>query len=108
MRNYLRHRRTLFIFLIVSLVFEVLLYIYLFNNMEYIIAQLAEIYKELSFEKLKSLFSVSNGVDITINSFMYAFGFYSILTHKVSYFNLFHAILVLAVFSRIIISYLNM
>lgn len=108
MRNYVHHRRTLIVFLVLSFIFEVLLYNYLFSNMDYIISQLSEIYRELTFEKLRSVFQVSNGVDITINIFMYVFGFHAVFSHKVTQYNMFHAVLILAVFSRIVISYLNM
>jgi hypothetical protein len=108
MRSYLQHRKTLAIFLGLNMVFEIMLYIYLFSNMNYMIAQLGEIYKEMSIEKLATVFCVCNGIDILINIFVYTFGFYALYTHKITFYNLFNGALVIAVFSRIIISYLNM
>lgn len=108
MRNYLHHRRTLTILLLINMVFEMLLYTYLFLNLDFILAQLAEVYRELSYEELTLVFQVSNCADIAINVFVYVFGFYTLYSHKVSYFNIFNAILVIAIFSRIVISYLNM
>jgi hypothetical protein len=108
MKSYMHHRKTMFIFLLLNMTFELLLYYYLFTNKEYMIAQLGEIYKEMSIERLATVFSVCNGIDMIINLFAYSFGFYAVYSHKVTCYNLFNGILVLAVFSRIIISYLNM
>ena len=107
MRNYLHHRKVLMVFLALNLAFEILLYSYLFFNMEYIITQLAQIYKELTVEKLHRVFLICNGIDIFINFFMYSFAFYSVLTHKASKFSIFNSLLIIAIFSRIITSYLN-
>jgi hypothetical protein len=56
MRNYIHHRRTLLLFLTLNFLFEMLLYVYLFGNMDYILAQLGEIYREMTIEKLTKVF----------------------------------------------------
>ena len=108
MKKYRDHRLYLGIFLCLNMVFEVLLYTYLFKNMDFIISQLSEIYRDLTLEKLQRVFIVSNLVDIIVNIFMYGMGFLALKTHKVTVYNSYHWVLMLSIFSRIVISYLNM
>jgi hypothetical protein len=93
--------------LFLSLAFEISLYFYLFSNMNFIITELGQIYREISLQKLALIFKISNSVDMVINAMMYFFGFYSLYTHKATSYSIFHGCLILAVFSRIVISYLN-
>jgi len=104
----MHHRLILAAFVFLSLAFEVVLYYYLFANSDFIIQQLSQVYREISPERLHTVFLVSNFIDMGINTFVYVMGFLSLFTHKVTYYNVFHGLLILAVFSRIIISYLNM
>ena len=108
MKKYRDHRLYLGIFLCLNMVFEVLLYSYLFKNMDFIISQLSEIYRDLTVEKLQRVFIVSNLIDIIVNIFMYGMGFLALKTHKVTVYNSYHWVLMLSIFSRIVISYLNM
>ena len=107
LRAYLWHRKVFALCLFLSLAFEVSLYFYLFSNMNFIVTELAQIYREISLQKLALIFKVSNSIDLCINALMYTFGFYALFTHKAHTYSIFHGCLILAVFSRIVISYLN-
>ncbi|CDW85792.1 UNKNOWN [Stylonychia lemnae] len=108
MNKYNEHRRNLTYFLVINFVFEIMLYYYLFSNMDFIISQLSEIYRDLTIEKLNRVFKLSNGIDIIVNMFMYSLGYMALKTHKITIFNAYHWVLMIAIFSRIVISYLNM
>jgi len=108
MLKYNEHRKNLMYFLIVNLMFEMMLYYYLFTNMDFIISQLSEIYRDLTIEKLNKVFMLSNGIDIVINILMYSLGYLSLKSHKITLYNAYHWVLMLSIFSRIVISYLNM
>eukprot|EP00347_Sterkiella_histriomuscorum_P021773 403332815 len=107
MKKYNAHRRNLKFFLIVNLLFEIMLYYYLFSNMDFIVSQLSEIYRDLTIEKLYRVFEMSNGIDMVINVAMYTLGYIALSSHKITIFNAYHWVLMMSIFSRIVISYLN-
>ena len=46
-------------------------------------------------------------MDTAINLFVYILGYYGLCSHKARYMGLFNQILLLSVFSKIVLSYLN-
>ena len=95
------------ILLTLNLIYEVLLVVYIAINHEFIISQLGEIYRNLSVDAIGKAFIVGYSVDGAINIFVYSTGFYALYTHKAKYYNIFNNLLLLSVFTRIVISYLN-
>ena len=63
---------------------------------------------DLPLEKLTRIFLISNGVDMIINICMYTYAYKAVKTHKITVYNTFNWILMASIFSRIVISYLNM
>ena len=107
LQNYLHHRKVLSVLLTLNLIYELLLLIYIIVNHEFIIAQLGEIYRNLSMEAISQAFLTGYSVDIAINLFVYSTGYYALWTHKAKFYNIFNNLLLFAVFSTIVISYLN-
>ena len=95
------------ILLTLNLIYEVLLIVYIAINHEFIITQLAEIYRNLSMDAIGKAFLAGYSIDSVINFFVYFTGFYGLYTHKAKYYNIFNNLLLLSVFTRIVISYLN-
>jgi len=106
-KNYMYHRKVLCVFLVLSVMYEFCLDVYLWKNKEFIITQLTEVYKNLDVDKLTNLFIYSNTIDLMLNLTLYGFGFYSLRTHKVNTFQWFNTLMLMSIFTRIIISYLN-
>ena len=107
LNNYLHHRMVLLTLLSLNLAYELLLLLYIIINREFVIIQLGEIYRNLSIEAISQAFVTGYSIDTVINVFVYILGFYGLCTHKVRYLGLFNQILLLSVFSRIVLSYLN-
>lgn len=105
--NYVHHRKVLFILLTLTLCYEVALIVYLAVNRDFMLAQLVEIYRNFGNENVKSAFYWSFLVDFVIGSFTYGTGFWALKTHKVKLFNVFGNFLLISVFSKILLSYLN-
>ena len=106
-QNYIHHRKVLFILLSLTLVYELILIGYLLVNLDFIMAQLAEIYRNFGVQSIKSAFYWSFFVDLVIGIFSYTMGFYALRTHKVKLYNIFGNFLLISVFSKILLSYLN-
>ena len=106
--RYRTHRRNLLAFLVINIVFELILYSYLIYHFDYLMTTLAESYREVSPDKLRALFIEGSILDVIVNTWMYTTGFKALTQHKVTVFNHFVWLLLASVFTRILISYLNM
>ena len=58
-------------------------------------------------ESITKIFLTCYSIDITISVLCFAFGFYALYSHKTRWYHMFNNILLLSVFLKIIISYLN-
>lgn len=107
LHNYLYHRKVLTALLSLNLIYELLLLVYIGVNHEFIMAQLGEIYRNLSMDAIGQAFITGYSIDTVINLFVYSTGFYALYTHRANYYNIFNNLLLFSIFSRIVISYLN-
>jgi len=94
--------------LAVNIALEVALYSYIIIHFETLMEGLIESYKEVPPDRLKTLFVEGSLIDIAVNTWMYFTAFRAIASHKVTVFNHFIWLLLASVFTRILISYLNM
>jgi hypothetical protein len=74
-------------FLWINLIFDIMLNLYILLHYNYIMASLAETYKEYSYEKLRATFIGGSLFDIVLNTGMYMKGFGALKSHKVTEFN---------------------
>ena len=58
-------------------------------------------------EDITSIFVTSYSLDVGIGAASFAMGYYAIYTHKTKYYHWFNNLLLISVFLKIIISYLN-
>ena len=93
--------------MIVSLVYELCLVAYVVVNRDFIMAQLGEIYRNSSMNTIKNVFLVCYSADLGISIISYSYGFSALYTHKVQRYNTFNVWLLVSVFIKIVISYLN-
>ena len=81
MLRYRNHRKNLYVFLAMNLVFEVLLYIYLLLHKDYIVANLADAYRDIAIEKIERIFLWGTAVDFSANCLLYFYAFKSVTSH---------------------------
>jgi hypothetical protein len=93
---------------LVNVILEIALYSYMTINFDYLMASLTDSYREVAPEKLKTLFIEGSIMDIIVNTWMYFTAYRALSQHKVTIFNHFIWLLLASVFTRILISYLNM
>ena len=91
-----------------NVVFETVLYLYLLYHQNFIIQNLADAYRDIALEKIQRIFLWGTFTDFIINSIMYAYGFASVKTHKITTYNNFICTMLFAIFAKIVISYLSM
>jgi hypothetical protein len=69
--RYRGHCRALKVFLIVCLVFDILIYGYLYQNYDLIVASLADAYRDVTYERLSRIFLYGTMLDVLANVVMY-------------------------------------
>ena len=106
--KYRHHHRILYGFMVMNLVFEVLLYTYMIRHRDFIIATLADAYREVPIERITGIFYGGTTLDVLVNSAMYYCGYKAMRSHQVTSYNQFVWLLLASIFTRIVISYLNM
>lgn len=79
--RYRDHSRILLFFLTLNLMFEILLYTYLFWHRSYIIASLADTYRDVAVEKIERIFVGGTLLDVIVNIAMYFRGFKALTSH---------------------------
>ena len=80
---------------------------YVILNRDFIMAQLGEIYRNASMGMIYKMFLICYSVDFVTSCFAFSYGFKALYTHKVKTYNTFNVWLLLCVFCKIVISYLN-
>lgn len=107
LQSYLHHRTILTVLITMSLIYEICLVTYVLFNRDFIMAQLGEIYRNSSMNTIQSVFFVCYGADFIISIFSFGYGFNALYTHKVKRYNAFNMWLLIGIFIKIVISYLN-
>mmetsp|Transcript_22211 Transcript_22211/g.29721 ORF Transcript_22211/g.29721 Transcript_22211/m.29721 type:complete len:128 (+) Transcript_22211:390-773(+) len=87
--------------------YELGLVFYVLSNQDFILAQLGEIYRNSTMTSIQKTFFVCYGVDLLFSLLAFAYGFSALYSHKVTRYNSFNSWLLLTIFSKIVISYLN-
>lgn len=104
---YISNRNILYFLLGLNLVFEVLITYYVIKNESYILEELNEMYHIWHPDEFKDFFEGITLMNTFYNSVMYAFGFYTIFTHKVTNYTIFTMMLIISIFLGIMLTYLN-
>ena len=91
----------------IALLYELCLLAYVLYNQDFILAQLGEIYRNSSMNTITNVFLVCYGADFAMTAITYGFGFSALYTHKVKRYNVFNTCLLIGIFIKIVISYLN-
>lgn len=107
LQSYLHHRKIIATLLSLNLVYEVCLLIYVLLNYDFIMAQLGEIYRNSSMSTIQNTFIGCYIFDFIVCGLSYGFGYHALYTHRVKSYNIFNLLILLCVFSKLIISYLN-
>ena len=107
LNKYMTHRKILIWLLCIDAIYEIGLIIYIFSNKDFVLAQLGEIYRNIDMKSMTQIFMVSYTIDLSIGIISFMMGYYAIYSHKTKYYHWFNNLLLLSVFWKIIISYLN-
>ena len=105
--SYLHHRKVIITLLSMNLLYELCLFVYVLTNREFILAQLGEIYRNSSMSTIENTFFCCYGLDFIASCFAFGYGYAALYSHKVTRYNTFNTWLLLTIFSKIVISYLN-
>ena len=105
--SYLHHRKVLSVLLSLNLLYELGLVIYVMTNRDFILAQLGEIYRNSAMSTIENTFFACYGLDLVFSGLAFGYGFSALYSHKVTHYNTFNSWLLLTIFSKIVISYLN-
>ena len=107
LQSYLHHRKIVTALLTMNLLYELCLIGYVLVNHDFILAQLGEIYRNSSMGTIEQTFIIAYIVDFTASLVSFAYGYYALYTHKVQKYNTFNLWLLICIFSKIVLSYLN-
>ena len=107
METYFYHRTVLFSLIMMNLFFELFLTIYIYRNKEYMVLQLNQLYRGNEYNKLLNLVETTTILNLIFNLFQYFFGFYTIASNKVTNYNCFNILMVMSIFFRCLLTYLN-
>ena len=90
-----------------NLVFDLVLYAYLLHNSEFIVATLADAYRDIAYEKLYRFFMYGTVIDLMVNFVMYLVGKRALRSNRLLQYNHFTWCILATILSRIVVSYLN-
>ena len=107
LNKYMHHRYVLGWLLALNAIYEVCLGYYIVRNRDFMLAQLGEIYRNLDMESITQVFITCYSVDTVVTVITFGLGFYALYSHKTKYYHWFNNMLLLSVFLKIIVSYLN-
>ena len=107
LQSYLHHRTIVTTLMLMGLLYELCLVAYVLFNRDFIMAQLGEIYRNSSMNTIVNVFLVCYGADFAMTAITYGYGFNALYTHKVKRYNVFNTCLLIGIFIKIVISYLN-
>lgn len=103
----MHHRNIVTVLMVLSLLYEISLVVYVLVNKDFIMAQLGEIYRNSSMGTIENVFYICYGIDLAWSIMTYVLGFNALYTHKVKTYNAFNLFLLLGIFWKIVLSYLN-
>ena len=107
LKSYMHHRKIVTVLLSLNLFYELCLLVYVCFNYDFIMAQLGEIYRNSTMGTIAHTFLACYVFDFGASAMAYGYGFYGLYTHKVKTYNSFNLFLLLCVFTKLVISYLN-
>ena len=107
LKSYLHHRKIVTVLLSLNLLYELCLVGYIVVNRDFIMAQLGEIYRNSTIGTIEKTFFACYSIDFAASCFAFGYGYSALYSHKVKQYNNFNLWLLLCIFSKIVISYLN-
>lgn len=107
LKSYLHHRKIVTALLSLNLLYELCLIVYVLCNRDFIMAQLGEIYRNSTIGTIEKTFFICYAVDFVASCFAFGYGYNALYSHKVKQYNVFNLWLLVCIFSKIVISYLN-
>ena len=87
--------------------YELCLIGYIATNRDFILSQLGEIYRNSSIGAIQKTFLACYAADFVASCLAFGYGFSALYSHKVKSYNNFNFWLLMTIFPKIVISYLN-
>ena len=93
--------------LVLNLIYEAILLVYIVKNYDFVLTQIAEIYRLFSLTSIDTVVTLSYTVDFIIGGLTFIWGFYALWSHKTSAYEWFIKLMLLTVVTKLLMAYLN-
>ena len=105
--EYLYHRAILFVLIMINLFFEITIGIYTYRNSDILVTYLNQEYRNYTVSQLKDILFLLTYTNFAFNMFQYAFGFFALVSHRVTTYQIFNILMLVSIMLRIFMAYVN-
>jgi hypothetical protein len=107
LENYLQGRNLLACLLVLNLLYEACLLVYIVRNYDFVLTQIAEIYRLFSLSSIDTVVTLAYSLDFILGVCTFSSGFYALWSHKTIAYEWFVRLVLVTVVTKLAMAYLN-
>lgn len=106
-KSYFKARNIMYLLLALNLALEFVVTYYVMLHENVILAELERVYRLWRVQRFQNAFEILTAINLMLNGFLFAYGFFAVFSHRVTCYQTFMALLLVSVFFEVLCAYIN-